>query len=179
MDSKDIYDIIPLDKANSDLVQNIINAEDDKKVKDLINLFNLNQVKKNTIRVVKLNSLLDKISDQMLDRFTNNPHEFTNNDLLQYMTTVQTSIDRANKYLNLVNDIPLVQVNEVNLNVGSSEQLSRESRLKITEAINQILKRSNELNILNNEEIIIEEGEKNEKQTGDTGDDNGNSSDSN
>lgn len=169
----DLMNLIPLDKANEDLVRQIVDSDDSKQVKGLIDLFNLNQVKKNTVRIVKLNSLLDKISDQMLERFENNPHEFTNNDLLTYMTTVQTSIDRANKYLDLVDNAPMIQLNQVNVNVDSNK-LNRDSRLKITEAINKILQRSKELDLLNNDDTIIIEGDKNEQKT--SRDDNGESS---
>ena len=52
---KDLIDILPLDDSNSKLAQEIINEQNLEKVKDLTHLFNLNQAKKNVLRILKLN----------------------------------------------------------------------------------------------------------------------------
>jgi hypothetical protein len=47
-------------KANTeDIVFNIIKEQNTDKIKDLTNLFNLNLTKKNTLRILKLDELLD------------------------------------------------------------------------------------------------------------------------
>ena len=95
------------------LVIDLYTDENDiDKVKDLTHLFNLNQAKKNVLRVLKLNSLLDKVSDQMIERFTKQPGAFSNSDLLNYMQVTQSAIDRANKALNLVDETPAIQINQ-------------------------------------------------------------------
>jgi hypothetical protein len=154
VDPKDIIDLIPLDKSTNNLAQEIINETDLKKVQDLTHLFNLNQAKKNVLRILKLNSLLDKVSDQMITRFEKTPDNFSNADLLNYMQVTQSAIDRANKALNLVDESPSITLNQVNVNVGT-EALDRESRAKITEAINKILQRSKELEIVPEENINL------------------------
>lgn len=154
VDPKDIIDLIPLDKNTNNLAQEIINETDLKKVQDLTHLFNLNQAKKNVLRILKLNSLLDKVSDQMITRFEKTPDNFSNADLLNYMQVTQSAIDRANKALNLVDESPSITLNQVNVNVGT-ESLDRESRAKITEAINKILQRSKELEIVPEENINL------------------------
>ena len=69
------------DRNDKDIIEKIKQEEDIEQVKKLINLFNLNQCKKNAIRVSAYNQLLDKVSEQMLKRFSDRPDEFTNNDL--------------------------------------------------------------------------------------------------
>ena len=109
------------------------------------------------LRVLKLNSLLDHVSDEMIRRFERTPGEFANNDLLNYMNVVQASIDRANKSLNLVDEVPNISLTQVNVNVEENK-LNRESRAKITEAISKILEMSQKLNINkeSEDELIIE-----------------------
>lgn len=161
INSKDIIDLIPLDTKTSELAQEIINEENIEKVQDLTHLFNLNQAKKNVLRVMKLNSLLDKVSDQMIERFEKRPGEFSNNDLLNYMQITQNAIDRAQKQLNIVDEAPAISLNQVNINIENSDGLDRDSRAKITEAISQIFQMANKLDIMDEniqqpEEIIIE-----------------------
>ena len=81
-----------------------------------------------------------------IERFEKRPGEFSNTDLINYMNTVQNAIDRANKSLNLIDEAPAITLNQVNVNV-EDPVLNRESREKITNAINALLK----LN-LNNEQ---------------------------
>ena len=96
METKDIVSMIPLDDSSNELAQKIINENDLTTVQNLTHLFNLNQAKKNVLRVIKMSSLLDKITDQITERVERRPGEFSNNDLLNYMNVVQASIDRAN-----------------------------------------------------------------------------------
>ena len=57
------FDITRVEETSDNLAQDILNTDDPKKVKDLTTLFNMNQSKKNVLRVLKLSELLDKISD--------------------------------------------------------------------------------------------------------------------
>ena len=117
----ELLNLIPLDSKTKEIAQKIIDEDSLDKVKDLTHLFNLNQAKKNVLRILKLNTLLDKVSDTMIERFEQTPGQFSNADLLNYMQVTQSAIDRANKSLNMVDEsqaITLNQVNQVNLNVG-------------------------------------------------------------
>ena len=160
LDINDIINMIPLDSYNARLAQDIIDEHDVDKVKDLTHLFNLNQAKKNVLRVLKLNSLLDKVSDQMIERFAKQPHAFSNSDLLSYMQVTQSAIDRANKALNLVDETPAIQINQQVNNINVGEGLDRESRERIKDAVNAILKKTSQLNLELGQEddvVIIEE----------------------
>lgn len=157
MESKDIVDLIPLDDETSKVAGQIIKEKNIDEVQRLVHLFNLNQQKKNVIRILKLNSLLDKVSDNMLTRFEKRPDEFSNSDLLNYMNVVQSSIEKANKSLNLVEETPPIQLNQVNINVPT-EVLSKESRDKVTEAVKSIMKKL-QIEEDKSPELIIENSE--------------------
>lgn len=131
-----------LDSKTKDIAQQILDTDDIDKVKDLTNLFNLNIQKRNVMRVVKMNELLDNVTDKVAERFEKTPDNFTNDDLLKYMQVTENSIEKANKNLNLVEETPAIQLqqnNQVNINIGTS--LDRESRVKVTDAVQAILKR--------------------------------------
>lgn len=149
-EEKDSIDIVPLNTESTELVKNIVEENDSKKVKDLTELFNLNQSKRNVIRVMKLNTLLDNVSDTMLDRFEKRKDEFTNKDLLEYMTVVQNAIDKANKSVDLIDQSPMIHINEqnnVNIITDDISSLNRDSKIKVAEAIKSILDKSHNTDI--------------------------------
>lgn len=162
LEKDEILDMIPLDTSTQQIADEIIKETDTKKLKDLTYLFNLNLTKKNVLRVLKLNTLLDKVSDQMLERFEKKPGEFSNSDLINYLQVTQNAIDRANKSINLIDENPAITLNQVNINV--TDNLSRESRTKIADAVKAILQKSEQLGILNetdkeNNVILLNEEE--------------------
>lgn len=163
IDVDDLISLLPLEQSNLTLANDIIKEQSFDKTQELIKLFNLNQAKKNALRILKLNDLLDKVQDSMIDRFEKRPGEFSNTDLINYMNTVQSAIDRANKSLTLIDEGPAITLNQVNVNVNEDPVLNRESREKITNAINALMK----LNLNSNEdtppnEIIVEENKEDE-----------------
>ena len=139
-----IIDTTSLDSSTEDLAQRILNEDDVDKTKDMVRLFNLNQSKKNVIRVLRLNALLDRIYDQVLNRFDKRPGEFSNADLISYMQTIQTAIDKANKSLDLVQETPAIQINnntQINV-VDGAPVLDRDSRQRVLDAVNAIVNRA-------------------------------------
>ena len=152
---KDIYDIdMSQNKANSlQVAQQILNTDDLEQVKDLTNLFNLNMRKKNVLRTLKMDSLLDKVTDQVIERFEKRPDNFSNEDLIKYMQVTENAIDRANKHLNLVEETPainLMQNNQVNINIDTG--LDRDGRERVMDAVKAILAKA----ALPKEEDIID-----------------------
>lgn len=158
MDEKiDVKSILPLDDKSDELAQKIIDEDDLEQTKKLVDLFNLNQAKKNVLRVLKLNSLLDKVSDQMIERFEKTPDNFSNNDLLNYMQVTQSAIDRANKALNLVDETPAINITNNVVNVNDTNKLDKDSRDRITNAVKAILDKVK--NIEENQNInLIDDG---------------------
>lgn len=135
-------DLRPLDANTKEIAQRILDEQNVDKVKDLTNLFNLNAQKRNVMRVIKMNELLDKVTDQVITRFENRPDNFSNDDLIKYMQVTENAIDRANKQLNLVDETPPIQFmqnNQVNITVGSD--LDSESRQKVFGTVQAILNR--------------------------------------
>ena len=141
----DLISVIPLDNQTAKVTNELIEEQDLDKVKNLTKLFNLNQAKRNAIRVMKLNSLLDKVSDQMIERFNKKPGEFSNKELLDYMSVVQSTIDRANKSIELVDQTPAIVINQQNnqVNIDNSPVLDRESRMRVVEAVKGIMQTLN------------------------------------
>lgn len=136
------------DKTNS-LVDTIINEDDIDKTKQLLNLFNVNIAKKNTIRVMKVDKLLDKVTDEALKRVEERPDEINNKDLLNYASVAQNQIDKSMQIIKSINETPTIQLNQdnsVNINITQPE-LSRESRERILKAVEQIM---------NNKEDIVD-----------------------
>ncbi len=144
-DMTDIIDTLPLDSQAQQIASDIINEQSVDKVKDLTALFNLNQRKKNVIRLMKLNGLLDTISDQMLERFEKRAGEFSNNDLLNYMNVVQNTIDRTQKSLDMINESPAIQINQNNLNISMADGLERDERERVASAIKAILEKASQI----------------------------------
>ncbi len=164
INENDLIDISPLKTEISSTAQKIIDTKDLDEAQNLIKVFNLSQAKKNILRVMKLNQLMDNIQDEIIDRFDQHPDEFTNTDLLNYFQTAQSAIDRANKSLNLINDIPAIQINQVNINNEEEAPLSRQSREKILDYIQNVLNNVNESkseNVIKIKEEILEEQENN------------------
>lgn len=157
----EIMSLIPLDKQDEKLANDIIKEDDIDNVKNLVHQFNLNQAKKNVLRVMKYNSLLDKVSDQMLERLEKCPGQFNNADLISYLSATQNAIDRANKSIALVDDSPTIQLTQVNIN-QEQEPLSRESREKVTEAIQALLKKWDTIQ-LEPDEVKIEDKKEDEE----------------
>lgn len=140
----------PLDSRTQKIAQEILDTEDIDKVKDLTNLFNLNTKKRNVMRVLKMTQLLDSVTDKVIERFEKTPDNFSNEDLLKYMQVTENAIDKANKNLDMVEETPAIQFqqnNQVNINIDRG--LNRDSRAKVTEAVEAILKK-----LQNNEQVI-------------------------
>lgn len=126
-----------LDKTSEDLITKIVSEQDSDKLKDLISLFNVNQSKKNIVRADIFSKLLDKISIQMTERFEKRPGEFSNKELLEYLTAIKTAIDKSDIVPENIN-MPMIQNNtQVNVNIDNS--LNRESKERITNAVTAIL----------------------------------------
>lgn len=130
--------LVALDDTSKALIQQIIAESDEQKTRDLTHLFNMNQNKKTMVRVDKLSTLLDTITDQALARFTERPDEISNKELFDGLKIVQDLIERGQKQVSGVGDMPLIQVNQQTneVNIGNSPTaLSRDSRERVKTAV--------------------------------------------
>lgn len=145
-----------LDTRNN-LVEDIVNENDPQKLNNLISLFNVAQQKKNIVRASKYSDILDSISNEMLTRFDNNPNMFSNKDLLEWVDTLQKTLEKTGRETSDVSAItaPLI-IQQNNVNIGEQPKLSQESKEKILDVIKAIMNKSN------NDIIIESESNENE-----------------
>lgn len=137
-----------LDSRINSLVSDIIEEDDPKKTKDLVDLFNWNISKKNVARIQKLNNLYDSITDQMIERVDKRSDQFSNSDLLDYVKTIQGAIDVNTKNLAQVQEPPMiVQQNNTQINVNVVDNFDRESKARILAAIKATLNQASSNNI--------------------------------
>ena len=131
---------LSLDKKSEEIVKLIVEENDSEKLKNLITLFNSNQSKKDIVRNNTFSILLDKISMQMLDRFEKNPNAFSNKDLIDYLNAIKNAKSSKVDF----EDVPSIQNNtQINVAVVDSG-LNRESRERVVETVQAILKRVGE-----------------------------------
>ena len=139
-----------LDTKTETIAQKILDTDDVDEVKELTSLFNLNAQKRNVMRVIKMNKLLDNVTDKVIERFEKTPNNFSNEDLIKYMQVTESAIEKANKNLNLVEETPAIQFQQNNqVNINLDRGLTRDSRAKVTEAVEAILKK-----LQNNDNVI-------------------------
>jgi len=136
-------DTLPLERETAEIVSGIVKAESQDELTGLVGKFSMNQAKKNALRVVKLNNLLDAVHDQAIERFTKRPDEISNQELLQYMKIVQEQIAASQQTLEHIDEKPMIQLNqqknEVNIHVGDNA-LTRDSRDKVLDAVKELIK---------------------------------------
>ena len=145
-----------LNNQTQTIAEQIMNETSLDKVKDLTHLFNINMSKKNALRVMAMDNLVDKVTSQIEARFEKYPDNFSNTELLNYLQVLQNSIDKASKNLNLVEESPAIQLNQNNVNINIVDNMSRESRERVAAFLKQALSGQ----IKNEEEsttIILEE----------------------
>ncbi len=131
-----------LSKQGNELTNKIISENDPDELDKLTQMFSLNQKKKQIARTNKLSNLLELVDDEVISRFTGAPELIENDDLLKYWKTTQETIAQNN---NDDQELPRVQINNT-VNISSSG-LNRESRAKVLEAVQEILKNSNVIDI--------------------------------
>lgn len=160
---------ISLNEESMRLIEQLIVETDEQKTRDLTYLFNANQNKKTIVRVNKLSDLLDKITDQALTRFTARPDEISNKELFDGLKVVQDLIERGQKQVSGVGEMPLIQVNQQNNEVtigNSSKNLNRESRERVKSAVLSLLDsltaknpENDSIVVVNSTDIVDEENE--------------------
>ena len=130
-----------LNDETKDIVDRIVSSQDSQTITDLTKLFNINQIKKNVVRIDKLNALLDQVNDEA------RPDAISNRDLLDYMQVVQNSLDKSSKVVNSVDSVPIVQIhsqtNVFNVEDSNKITLDRDSRERVMEVVRQYMSRIN------------------------------------
>lgn len=135
--------LLPLaQKQQGDVLGQLIQTQEIDQVKDLTHLFNVSQTKRNALRIQALNDVQDALVRQMADRLAKHPDNFNNADIASWMKVVQQVMDTSQKGVDQVSTLPAItyqQTNNTQINVSAADTLSRESRDRITEAVQKIL----------------------------------------
>lgn len=134
-------DLLPIaQKKQEEVLEKLVKADTKDEVTDLTNLFNLNQVKRNAIQVNALNGVKDTLIQQMADRLSKTPNNFNNTDIANWMKVVQQALDTSQKSVDQISTMPTI-VNQQNtqVNVNVIDNLSKDSRDRIADAIKAII----------------------------------------
>jgi hypothetical protein len=142
-----VVDSSKLDAQIVDTANKILNGDSPESTKDLVSLFNWEMSRKNVARILKLNGLLDNVTDQMALRLEHRADQFSNDDLLDYMKTLQGAVDSSYKQLNQVEEPPMiVQQTNTQINVNLNDVFDRDSKQRILDAVNAMLEASKKPN---------------------------------
>lgn len=154
-----------LTKNTEDLLKKIVDENNIDTLKDLTNLFNLNQNKKNILRIAEMNGLMDKVNEQAIKRFSERPDEISNKELLDYMNSVFNIIDKSQKNLKDVDIVPMIQINNQSTDVNISLD-DKDSKDRVLDVVKQLLELSknkdNDSDIKIIEPELVDKGELNE-----------------
>ena len=145
-------------KTAEELTLSIAKAESKEELEALYQKFNINNTKKNALRITQLNNLLDQVNEQAAERFNRRPETISNKEILDYMNAIQNQIERSQRTVDGIKDMTAIQVNNtqnntVNIHVKDTDipYLSKDSRDRITDLVASILQESN---TVKNEDII-------------------------
>ena len=126
------------ENANT-ILDDIVKSESVEDIKNLTQLFNLNTVKKNALRINQLNELMDLANQEALERFKKYAPFMDDKDIANYMKVFQQSLTNAQQIVNSLDEKPTIQLNIQN-NINTSEPtLSRESQEKVASTVKTIL----------------------------------------
>lgn len=126
------------ENANT-ILDDIVKSENVEDIKNLTQLFNLNTVKKNALRINQLNELMDLANQEALERFKKYAPFMDDKDIANYMKVFQQSLTNAQQIVNSLDEKPTIQLNIQN-NINTSEPtLSRESQEKVASTVKTIL----------------------------------------
>ena len=131
---------IEITDDSQELVEKILLEQNPDELKKLTALFNAAQSKKNIVRSLRFNELLDTICDEMQSRFSTNPYGIDNDQIIKWLKSVQGIVDKNNAYVESINDTPLIQKNiQVNNTINLIDSMSKESKDRVAEVVKNIL----------------------------------------
>ena len=139
-ENKALVDTTAIDADIVDIANQVMSESSVDKTKDLVSLFNWHMSKKNVSRILKLNNLYDKVSEQMEVRLTNRGDQFSNSDLIDYMKAIQGAIDSSSKVLSQAEEPPaIIQTNNTQINVNLVDDFDKDAKERILAAIQATL----------------------------------------
>ena len=131
-----------LAENTKNLVEQIAAENDPTKVKDLVDLFKLNQQKRDLCRIERLNNLQDMIDAELQTRLECYAYAVSNKDLIAMLNATNNTVSNTKQALE---QQPIIQINNQEINVNSpASGLNLESRQRVIQAVTEILKNSSQ-----------------------------------
>ena len=135
--------------ADNKFLTDLETASTPEEIQSAIELFNINQSKKNILWIQKLTSLQNMVADNMKKRLEDCPGMFSNKELSDYLSTLSSSIGAAVRNgATKLDTAPMIQVLQNNVTIGSSDEidsLSEESKKKLESLFEGIIGTSNDV----------------------------------
>lgn len=150
-ENKELSIVSPQEELESRLME----ESDAEELKKIINLFNLNIKKKDILRAGKLSELQDNVVNEMILRIEQAPGAISNDSLINFYKTVQSTIDKSDRSLNDI-DISSIQINQQQINLNVTPELDTGSKMRIAEAVKSVLEKINKTKEQEVEAIDVE-----------------------
>ena len=136
--------------------ERFLKETDPKELQTIVDMFNLDIKKKNMLRTSRISEIQDGILNQIFERVSSRPNEFSNSDLINYFKVMQETLLKNPTETELP-QIHINQNNQVNINMESNGPvLNRMSRERVANAIRNILNQTQEQLISDPYEGIID-----------------------
>lgn len=118
------------------LAKEITEAES---MSDFLPLFNASIAKKQALRILKREEILDKVTDKIGERLDKRPDEITMAELSAIDKTMGEQKAKELAIVNSATDAPGITLNQNNINVTVNDGMSRESRERVIDAVKELL----------------------------------------
>lgn len=126
--------------ASAELLNKLMETTDPAEIDQMDPLFQSFFKKRDIIQKHAEYDLKDKLLEKMMERLEKTPNNFDNSDLAVWMKTIQQTIDSTAKKIDTQPPAPAITYQQNNqVHVSIADTLSRDSRTRITDAIQQIL----------------------------------------
>lgn len=145
------------------IIDDIIEAPTKEDLEKQFALFNMAQVKKNALRITKLNTILEKAEDQALTRLEKRPDMISNKELIDYINVASTQLERANNFntetLSAENGGIRIKSKQTQVNINVAPTLTKENKERVANLMATLLKQvgnapdSTEVSIVEAEEL--------------------------
>lgn len=120
----------------AELAKGIAEAES---MSDFLPLFNASIAKKQALRVLKREEILDKVTEKIGERLDKRPDEITMAELSAIDKTMGEQKAKELAIVNSATDAPGITLNQNNINVTVNDGMSRESRERVIDAVKELL----------------------------------------
>lgn len=132
-------ELIPEVTTDTDRLMDMIKSSDS--IQDTLALFNASIAKKQAVRVLKREDIIDKVTERIGERLDRRPDEIT---MAELTAIDKTMSEQKQKELSLINTPAAnpsgILLHQNNVNVTINQEMGRESREKVIDAVRELLK---------------------------------------